>query len=359
MKIAFLGDIAFLGQYDKKQSNEVEKRLGWLRDALAEYDCVIANLESPLTAKEKSLVCKSMHLKADPCNVELLKFLNVTAVSLANNHIADFGLQGLRDTIKTLETAGIEWFGAGNKTYAVDNEDCKLRFSGFCCYSANGTHYEGREGIHLCTYENLNTQLQKDREEGMLSVISLHWGMEHTNYPAYEHVQLMKAVLEDKVAIVAGHHPHIVQGVSKIGESMVAYSLGNAIFDKCVSINRKLEVELTEDNRKGFIWGITVDNGQIVDEKRTGFYIGTNGIEPYDIGDKLEEISELINDIKQKDEYEKLRRDQFQKVITAKFGKHDIKWLLSRMNYYAIGARLLGDLRSKKYRKEMEKFING
>ena len=359
MKIAFLGDIAFLGQFDKTQSGDVERRVCWLKDKLAGYDCVIANLESPLTARKRSLVCKSMHLKAAPCNVELLKYLNVTAVSLANNHIADFGLRGLRDTIKTLESAGIEWFGVGNKCFEMQCEDNSLCFSGFCCYSANGTHYEGKEGIHLCTYEHLEEQLERDEEKGMLSVVSLHWGMEHTNYPAYEHIKLMNTLLSSHSAIVAGHHPHIVQGVSKIGSSMVAYSLGNAIFDRCISINKKLVVKLNEDNRKGFIWGVTVENNQIIKEERVGFYIGQNGIETYDMEEKLNEISTAISNISNREEYERLRQEQFQKVIAAKFGKHNLKWLLSRLNYYAIGARVLGTLRSKKYKKEMDKFING
>lgn len=359
MKIAFLGDIAFLGEYDKSQSSGVEERLRWLRDTLAEYDCVIANLESPLTSRKSSLVCKSMHLKADPCNVELLKYLNITAVSLANNHIADFGLQGVQETIRTLESAGIEWFGAAGKCYEMRYEGSALCFSGFCCYSANGTHYEGKSGIHLCTYEHLKAQIKRDRERGMLPVISLHWGMEHTNYPAYEHINLMKTLLDQKPTIIAGHHPHIVQGISKVERSMVAYSLGNAVFDRCVSINKKLTVELNEDNRKGFIWGVTVENNQIAAEERIGFYIAQEGIRAYDIGKRLNEISNVIADIDDREEYEKMRREQFEKAITAKFGKHDLKWLIGRLNYYAVGARISGAIRNRKYRKEMDKFING
>lgn len=359
MKIAFLGDIAFLGEFDKSQSDTAEEKLCWLRDKLAEFDCVIANLESPLTARKRSLVCKSMHLKADPCNVELLKYLNITAVSLANNHIADFGFKGMRDTISILERAGIEWFGAAKKSYEMRYGDNHLCFSGFCCYSANGTHYEGKEGIHLCTYEHLAEQLKRDEERGMLSVMSLHWGLEHTNFPAYEHVRMMNSLLEKHAAVVAGHHPHIVQGISKIGNSMVAYSLGNAVFDKCVSINKKMTVELNEDNRKGFIWGVTIENNQIVGEERIGFYITRDGITAYDIGEKLNDISAVITNISDRDEYEKRRRDQFNRVIASKFGVHDLRWLLNRLNYYAIGAKIAGSLRNRKYKKEMDRFING
>lgn len=358
MKIAFLGDIAFLGQFDKSRNKDAENRLCWLKEELTKYDCVIANLESPLTDRRYSLVCKSMHLKAATCNVELLKYLNITAVSLANNHIADFGLDGLKDTIKTLDEAGIEWFGTGNKSVRLQYGENLISLSGYCCYSANGTHYGGKEGIHLLTYDNLERQIINDEKEGALSVVSLHWGMEHTNYPSHEHIKLINLLLKGHTAIVAGHHPHIVQGVSNVDNSWVAYSLGNAIFDKCISLNGKLQVELNEDNRKGFIWGITVENNQIVGEERTGFYIGENGIIAYDMQEQLTKISSVISNIDSVAEYEKLRQEQFRSVIATKFGKHDLRWIASRLNYYAIGAKILGIIRSKKYRKEMSKFIN-
>ena len=111
MKIAFLGDIALIEKYDLTKSPNIKNKLKDLSLILAEYDYVIGNLESPLTGVDKTMVCKSMHLKSPTVNVELLKFLHIDAVSLANNHSYDFGKKGLIETISTLDDSGIEWFG--------------------------------------------------------------------------------------------------------------------------------------------------------------------------------------------------------------------------------------------------------
>lgn len=359
MKIAFLGDIAFLGQFDKSKSNDAAKRMEYLKDKLADCDYIVANLESPLTSSDRTVVCKSMHLKANPCNVDLLKYLNVSAVSLANNHIADYGKQGVAETIATLEQAKIQWFGIGDKCLDIEVKSEKISLSGFCCYSTNGTHYEGKNGIRLLTADNLERQLKKDKLDGRLSVISIHWGMEHTNYPAYEHICLMNRVLPEYSAIVAGHHPHVVQGISKIGNSLVAYSLGNAVFDTCISRNRKLVVELNENNRKGLMLSVMIENGRIIHYEPQGFYIGKKGIEPYNISEKIWTISHRLKNVENAEEYEEVRKKQYSETITGKFGKHDLKWVFNRLNYYAVGAKVSGILRNRKYQKEVEKFIHG
>lgn len=94
--------------YDITKNPNAKIRLNNLSKKLKEYDYVVGNLESPLTNSEHSLVSKSMHLRSATENVELLKHLNINAVSLANNHIFDFGKKGMNETIKTLEDNRIE-----------------------------------------------------------------------------------------------------------------------------------------------------------------------------------------------------------------------------------------------------------
>lgn len=359
MKIAFLGDIAFLGQFDKSQSADAEQRLSYLKEMLQGYDYVIANLESPLTNRDFTLVCKSMHLKADTSNAELLKYLGISAVSLANNHIADYGVQGIHDTIQSLEKAGIAWFGIGDKDLDLDIKGEKLNISGYCCYSSNGTHYGGQEGIQLLTFDALEKRIKQNEKRGYFSILSVHWGMEHTNYPAYEHYKLVHRLLPKCHAVLCGHHPHIVQGVESMGDALIAYSLGNAVFDKCVSKNKKLEVELNESNRKCLMLEVSIEKGHIQGHELLGYRIGPEGIEPYDIESEIEQISKALENITDVEQYENVRKEQFQAVIHEKFGKHDMQWLISRLNYYAIGARIMGTIRGKRYKKEVNRFLHG
>src|SRR5690554_6736270 len=195
MKLAFLGDIALIGKYDLTNNPLVKKRLYTLSEKLQDYDYVVANLETPLTDKTTSWIPKSMHLRSPLLNVELLKYLNIHAVSLANNHIYDYGKKGLMDTISCLENHGIEWFGANSKKLVKSFNGNNVCFSGFCCYSTNGAGYiEKRKssGINTLSWENVKSQIEKDKKNELLSIFSFHWGREHTNYPNYEHMLLSK-----------------------------------------------------------------------------------------------------------------------------------------------------------------------
>ena len=115
MKIALLGDIALVGKYDLA-SDDAVGRVQSVADELAQYDFVVANLESPMTEIRRSRVPKSLHIRTSPASVELLEALHVNAVTLANNHIHDFGDQGMLDTIDVLERHSIDWYGLNGRS---------------------------------------------------------------------------------------------------------------------------------------------------------------------------------------------------------------------------------------------------
>lgn len=140
MRIAFLGDIAFLGKYDVTQSGEnaVRDRLKEMKAVLKDFDYVIANLESPLTDRNTTMEAKSMPLKSATVNVNTLVYLGVNAVSLANNHIYDYGKRGLAETTCVLDTNKIAYFGIDEKPLDVDLHNEKISVQGFCCFTANG-----------------------------------------------------------------------------------------------------------------------------------------------------------------------------------------------------------------------------
>ncbi|WP_462392422.1 CapA family protein [Clostridium cadaveris] len=362
MKIAFLGDIALIGKYDLTNNPRVKDRLQVLSQKLREYDYVVGNLESPLTNKDKTIVCKSMHLKTPIINVELLKYLNVKAVSLANNHLYDYGKKGLEDTINVLNNNEIEWFGANSKYILKEINGQKFCLSGFCCYSTNASGYikNGKSrGVNLLSYDNIISQLEIDNKNEVFSIMSFHWGEEHTNYPKYEHLCLAEKIAKHKDVLIVGHHPHIIQGIQKINNSVVAYSLGNFLFDDCVSITGSFKLKQNANNKKSFIFEVEIENGLITKQRHLGFRDEENGFVFFDIDNELNKITEPLTNIKDIDKYEDIRRNQINKVIHEKFGKHDLKWLMSRLNYYSLGAYITAKFRKRSYLKEVEKFLGG
>lgn len=353
MKIAFLGDIALVGQFSKPGVN-----IDYLRELLNGYDYIVANLESPLTNKTKTMVPKSMHLRANENCIEVLKKLGVDAVTLANNHTYDYGRKGVEDTIRVLDVAGIKWYGIDGKIITETVQGEKITLSGFCCLSTNGVGYrkESGKGVNTLTREAIEKQVSVDKRKDAVSVISVHYGIEHTNYPAIEHIRLFDRISEENTVIIHGHHPHQIQGIVEKNGSLIAYSLGNALFDKTTSIRGTFTVELNENNRKSFVLGVEILDGKIQGYEAKGFYITDTGIVPYEIDKEIKSISEPIKEIKDQDEYQRIRKAQYQSVISKKFGRHDFRWLKSRLNYYSIGAKIGSTIRGKKYQSIKRKF---
>lgn len=353
MKIAFLGDIALVGQFSNAGNN-----IDYLCKLLEGYDYIVANLESPLTNKTKTMIPKSMHLRADERSTEVLKRLKINAVTLANNHTYDYGRKGVEDTIRVLDAAGIKWYGIDGKTITETVNGERFTLSGFCCLSTNGTgcRKESGKGINTLTRSALEAQIKLDKENDAVSVVSVHYGIEHTNYPALEHIRLFERISSENTVIIHGHHPHQIQGIEEKNGSLIAYSLGNALFDKTTSISGTLTVELNEENRKSFVLGVSVENRHVVGYETKGFFIADTGIVSYDVANELESISEPLRKIIDKEAYQKARQKQYQTTLNRKFGKHDVKWLISRLNYYSLGAKLGSMKRAKEYQKIIDEF---
>lgn len=83
-----------------------------------------------------------MHLRSDIENGTILKELGINAVSLANNHVYDFGRKGVEETISELDRLNILWYGIDGKTVYTEVCGQKIALSGFCCYSTNGVNYK-------------------------------------------------------------------------------------------------------------------------------------------------------------------------------------------------------------------------
>jgi poly-gamma-glutamate synthesis protein (capsule biosynthesis protein) len=355
MKIALLGDIALIGKYDLSKNPEAVRRLDVVKEYLDQFDYVICNLESPLTDVTKTWIPKSMHLRSPRKNIEILKYLGVDVVSIANNHTYDFGKTGFAETIETLEQNGIEWCGAYGKDVQIRQNGESINVSGFCCASTNGIHLGcaniGKNTIHLLNRFNVERQLQKDDEQKAFSLIVSHWGQEHTSYPGKDTVKIARKIagMKSNLAIVA-HHPHQIQGIEKYNGNLIAYSLGNFLFDDCVSINGRMHLRQTEANKRTFILSLDIKDGSLANYSTQGFLDDDSlGLVKFDNDKEMEEFSSKIYDFESV-EYEQLRKKQIAGAQQKKFGKRDLKWILSRFNYYAVGAKLLTYFNSKQYK---------
>lgn len=342
VRIAFLGDIALFA--DGTLSGGWMNKFQSVADELSKYDLVVANLEAPITESCFTAECKGIHLKTTSKMIDVLKYLKVRIVSLANNHACDFGIRGLEDTVNALEAAGIKYYGVNGKseTLLVKNEP--ITFHGYCCYSANGSHYstiDRKKGINALTRERVLYDLQEDSKKRTLPVLSMHWGDEYSNLPNEKQVHFMHELADKYTFVLHGHHTHAMQGIEEHNGSLLAYSQGNFCFDEVHStVNKSLQIKQSKVNAESFILSIAVEDGTIVEWSTTGLYNSGRTVELIDNKERIRSFSDMIAYC-EKDEYKAMSREMIHNQKINNLGKRDIKWLMSKLNYYSIGAKIL------------------
>jgi poly-gamma-glutamate synthesis protein (capsule biosynthesis protein) len=219
--------------------------LGDCLPLLRRADAVIANLESPITTSTQPWrrTFKFFHFKAPPQAVDILAAANTRIVCLANNHMLDYGEQGLLDTIASLDRAGIRWVGAGRdaaeaaRGRVIDIAGRKVGFIGatdgmpeFAATTASaGTHVLEFRGDNLSWIERSVSDLR--RAGAVLIVLTAHWGPNMRRRPSAAFRVFAHQAIAAGVDVIHGHSAHVTQAVERIGSGIVLYDTGNFIDD--------------------------------------------------------------------------------------------------------------------------------
>jgi poly-gamma-glutamate capsule biosynthesis protein CapA/YwtB (metallophosphatase superfamily) len=205
-----------------------------------------ANLESPLTAAPQ--VRGGHDLRAPPAAVAALRAAGLDAVSLANNHALDAGQAGLHETVRTLYMAGIvPWMDGASA--AQDGEAAGGR--------TGALTYEGLafdDSIVPLDLEAAGLAVAAAVRRSDVVIVSVHWGGEYQAVPSARQQAIARALAEAGADVIAGHGPHVLQRVEWVEETLVAYSLGNFLFDQ----------PYPEDCRWGAILHVTLRGGRAV-----------------------------------------------------------------------------------------------
>lgn len=152
-----------------------------------------------------------------------LKRLNVAAVGLANNHALDLGPAGLAETRAALDAAGIPHFGQGER-FDIGG----LSLVGLSDLDSSGPPYTG-----LATPELLDRLIVTDATRPVAAFV--HWGREYETRPSEREIKLAEEMRLRGVSVIAGAHPHVADGRLAAlggGDAIMAYSLGNFLFDQ-------------------------------------------------------------------------------------------------------------------------------
>lgn len=203
-------------------------------------DIVFGNLENPVTPGREIMLPERV-LRADPGVAAALREAGFTILSLANNHLSDFGTRGILDTFQYLEQAGLGYAGAGKmerEAYAAcytEVKGLKLAFLAFCdpvlapgdCLAG-----AGHPGVAGFDQEKVQAALREAREKADIVVVSMHAGTEYEPAPELAQIRFARMAVDAGADLVLGHHPHVLQRVEEYKGKFIFYSLGNFVFDQ-------------------------------------------------------------------------------------------------------------------------------
>lgn len=210
-----------------------------VKDTLGEYDCRVANLESPFISGKPQTQISSMVFAAKPEAVEALTGANITAVSLANNHITDQGLAGLTETQSLLKSRGIVYGGAGrsaDEAIAPQSIRCGELKVGLV-FATYGTNFAA-EGVVSAPLEDITPSITKAKKDHDIVAVIAHWGGEYQELATPFQKELAHRYIDAGADLVIGSHPHVIQPIEKYKGKLIAYSLGNFVFDQAASGNK-------------------------------------------------------------------------------------------------------------------------
>ncbi len=203
---------------------------------LRSADLAMVNLESPVTMRGEK-VKKPFNFRMHPKFLKVLRESGIGLVNIANNHIYDYDSVGLYDTIVNLDSAGILHVGAGRNNEEAHTPivvKVKGRNIGFLGYYGGSEAPPARglkPGVAERTLSLITRDVTQLRSNGAeFIIVNLHWGTEKAIAPEKSQVDFAHTLIDAGVDVVVGHHPHVLQGIEKYGNGVIAYSLGNFIF---------------------------------------------------------------------------------------------------------------------------------
>jgi len=205
-----------------------------IADYLQEHDLTLCNLESVLSdVGRNDYLLRRVHMRGRPEAAQYLSQWGIDVANVANNHILEQGHEAAVDTVRQLQAAGIKAVGAGKdgriepglQVVEMEQSGQSIAVIGMCLlqekYTFNG-------GAGLCEVIEAIKTLSK---QGKLVIVSIHWGYEQMNRPSLDQKKIGRGMVQAGAVLIIGHHSHVVQGVEQINGSLIAYSMGNFIYD--------------------------------------------------------------------------------------------------------------------------------
>jgi poly-gamma-glutamate synthesis protein (capsule biosynthesis protein) len=247
--LAFAGDMHF--EYHLAALLDHPRgALGPITRTLGDADLTMVNLESAITdggtpeAKELEDPSQRFHFRTSPGALDVLAGAGVDVVTMANNHAADYGPVGVRDTLAAIRRGPVPVVGIGrNRRAAFTPYRVSVRGTRFAFLAGDASFREGASTVwaagpttpgiaaaHAPRPKALLAAVRAADRRDDVVVVYLHWGAELQACPTEQQRTTASALADAGADIVVGTHAHVQLGSGWIGETYVDYGLGNFLW---------------------------------------------------------------------------------------------------------------------------------
>lgn len=247
--LAFAGDMHFEAHLAALLEHPHDA-LGPITRTLGDADLTMVNLESAITergtpeAKELEIPDRRFYYRTPPAALDVLDAAGIDVVTMANNHGADYGPVGLRDTLAAIRTGPVPVVGIGrDRRAAFAPYRVSVRGTELAFLAADASPREGSSSVWAAGPRTPGIAAARaDRPRALLDavraatrqvdvvVVYLHWGAEGRACPTRRQRTTARAVSAAGADVVVGTHSHVQLGSGWLGEAYVSYGLGNFLW---------------------------------------------------------------------------------------------------------------------------------
>jgi poly-gamma-glutamate synthesis protein (capsule biosynthesis protein) len=233
MKILLTGDLFVSDRYRDRSLFDPS-----VAALFAAADYRVVNLEAPITAgaDEHRILKTGPHLRADKDTaLPLLRGLRIDLVTLANNHIMDYGRPGLVETLENLKAARIGAVGAGRdldeaaRPFLLEKDGTRIAVLNFG-ENEWASAGPGRAGANPSDVVVNVNRIREARRTSDAVIVIIHGGQEDFHFPTPRMVREYRFYAENGASAIVGHHPHCTGGIEVHQGCPIFYSLGNFLF---------------------------------------------------------------------------------------------------------------------------------
>lgn len=245
----------------KQNSGDYNFPFQFMKSHFSDSDYVFANLEGSVSSVGAD-TGKPFSFRFEPAVAPAIAAAGIDLVSLANNHILDWGRDSLCATTTHLEKVNVAFVGAGcnndqaEKSTLVTLGNTKIAFLAYTEFYQGAHATATAPGLSEYSMTKIGEKIKalKENEKVDLVFVSMHWGDEYKPRANNYQVTTGYKLIEMGADLVIGHHPHVKQEIERYKNGWIIYSLGNFIFDQSWS----------KETMEGLMVDISIQNKKII-----------------------------------------------------------------------------------------------